>query len=398
MLKFVKYLLVLIIFSFCVIFLGEKVDYDLVFSTWGSKSEIEIVKSLISDFEIKNNVKVKLVHVPQNYFQKLQLLFASKKAPDVLFVNNYYLPVYYNAGLLLDLSPYFKEEVKQGLFFENALKSMSFDDRIYAVPRDISNLVVFYNKNLFVKNGVTFPSENWTYDDFLKISKKLTNNAHWAVSFEENPLYWQPVLWSNCSTVFDENKQFVLNSRKALESLNYYLSLRNLYKVSPDKANTANRTMAQLFLDEKIAMHISGRWLVPKYRSEAKFDWDVVSLPNGKCGSIVGSDSSGWAVSQDTKNVQLAVEFVKFLSSKNSLKEITASGLITPARRDVAYSDYFLDNKAPKNSKIFLKINNGAKINIIPENYNQKIEKLMKVLEPYFLGIKKITPNTQFEL
>ena len=70
------------------------------FASWGSKSEVDILKPMLSEFEKLNpEIKVDFMHIPQNYFQKIHLLFASRKAPDVIFVNNLYLPVYANAGV-----------------------------------------------------------------------------------------------------------------------------------------------------------------------------------------------------------------------------------------------------------------------------------------------------------
>lgn len=75
------------------------------FSSWGSKSEIDILKPMLEDFERENpDIKIDFMHIPQNYFQKLHLLFASNTAPDVIFINNLYLPLYANAGLLEDLT------------------------------------------------------------------------------------------------------------------------------------------------------------------------------------------------------------------------------------------------------------------------------------------------------
>ena len=67
----------------------------LTFSSWGSVTEVSIIKKIINDFELKNpDIKINFMHIPQNYFQKIHLLFASNTAPDVLFINNLYLPVY----------------------------------------------------------------------------------------------------------------------------------------------------------------------------------------------------------------------------------------------------------------------------------------------------------------
>ena len=71
------------------------------FATWGSKSEIEIIRPILAGFEKENpNVRVEFMHIPQNYFQKIHLLFASNTA-EVL---NTFLRSLIKIVLYLDLS------------------------------------------------------------------------------------------------------------------------------------------------------------------------------------------------------------------------------------------------------------------------------------------------------
>ena len=103
-----------------------------------------IIEEIISDYELKRGKKVEFLHIPQNYFQKIHLLLASNMAPDVIFMNNLYLPVY--ADFLEDLTSY----VEKNVFYEKTLQALSFNGKILAFPRDTSNLVIYYNKDLFL--------------------------------------------------------------------------------------------------------------------------------------------------------------------------------------------------------------------------------------------------------
>ena len=43
------------------------------FTSWGSKSEIEILKPILADFEKKNpDIKVEFIHIPQNIWTDVQ--------------------------------------------------------------------------------------------------------------------------------------------------------------------------------------------------------------------------------------------------------------------------------------------------------------------------------------
>ena len=146
---------------------GSKKNYEeIVFSSWGSITEVKVLKKIISDFELENpDIKVHFMHIPQNYFQKIHLLFASNTAPDVLFINNLYLPIY--ASNLLDLS----NEFDRKTYYPQAIENLSYENKVLAIPRDISSLV------LYVNTDIIKPPKNWEIETLLKISKKITTKV-----------------------------------------------------------------------------------------------------------------------------------------------------------------------------------------------------------------------------
>ena len=383
--------LFLLFFLFFIVHKNQNEDKVILkFSSWGSQSEISFLLPLIKEFEQNNpDMKIEFVHIPQNYFQKLHLLFASNLAPDILFVNNYYIPKYVKANLLEDLTPY----INTSDYFQKSVDCFTFDNKIYALPRDVSALVVYYNKNLFDKYNIAYPTNKWTTADFLNIAQQFKTKSKgkiYALSYETDLYYVLPFLFSNGASILsNDGKNIIIDEKNAIDTINFYSDLAYKYNYAPKKSDSASRTMAQMFLQQQIAMHISGRWLVPKYRSEAKFDWDIVNLPEGKQGSIVNIDASGYALAKSSKHKDEAVRFINFISSKYALSKLAQSGLIVPARKDVAYSESFL-NKAmkPKNAVVFFDIINAGRPTPVNENYQNIIDVLNKRFEPVFLGKK----------
>ncbi len=154
----------------------KKTQEEITFSSWGSVSEVKILNKIITDFETENpDIKIKFMHIPQNYFQKIHLLFASNTAPDVIFMNNLNLPIY--ANYLEDLS----DEINPDEFYPQSIEGLSSEGKVLAIPRDISNLVFYINLDLIKK-----PSEDWTIDEFLQIAQNATKNGVFGVSFEED--------------------------------------------------------------------------------------------------------------------------------------------------------------------------------------------------------------------
>lgn len=329
------------------------------FASWGSKSEIDILKPMLADFEKQNpDIKIDFMHIPQNYFQKIHLLFASNTAPDVIFINNLYLPVYVN---------YLEELQRTNDFYPQALDAMSYNGKLYAIPRDVSNLVIFYNKDLFNKNKVPYPSNNWTFADFLKTAQRLTNKDCFGISFEEDPLFYLPYLMSNGGGFYE------INTKESRDSIRFYADLRKKYHVAPLKSESASATMGQMFLQGRIAMYLSGHWMVPKLTNDATFSWDVAQFPKGTNGSIVPLDASGWAITKSSKHKTEALKLIDYLSSKENSEKFKTSGLIVSARKDV-----------PESSKVFANAIKTSRPTPVKPDYRELLDKTKKDNEHLF--------------
>ena len=377
MIKKIFVLSILVLILFCSLIKKDKSFTTISFATWGSKTETDILKTLISDYELEHpSIKIKLIHIPENYFQKLHLLFASKTAPDVLFINNLNIPFYAKAGVLKPFESY-PSDIEP-----KALKSLSYNGKLYAIPRDISILTIYRNKDLFKKCKTGLNNEDWTFEEFLKTGKKLANCGVYGISFEEKPtLFYMPYMMSEGGGILsDDAKTNIFNTKESQTGLKFYADLRNKYHIAPTASESANLTMAQMFLQGKLAMHLSGHWLMPKYIQEAKFDWDTITFPNGKNGSVVSIDASGWAISNSSKHAKEAQDFIEFLAGKESITKLSQSGLIVPARKDVLNGEFSKDER----NKAFIKAIASGKPTPVSEDYAELNDKINSVTEGIF--------------
>lgn len=351
--KFCFILLSLFLLTGCKSFKSEK-DI-LTFSSWGSITEVEVLKTIISEFEQDNpNVKIQFMHFPQNYFQKLHLLFASSTAPDVVFINNLNLPIY--EKYLEDLTGYIDKKE----FYPVAISSLMYDNKLLAAPRDISNLVFYVNLN-----KTNLPNPKWNLDDLLEKSKSLAGKNNFVMSYEDD-IYWAiPYLSYFAEVNFTDGI-----SKEELKGINFYKSLRDEYKYAPTKSQVGSLTLAQMFLEQKIAFYLSGRWMYPKIKEKADFDWAVINFPYGKGMQLC--DSSGWAVTKNSKNKESAIRFVQYLSGEKSAKYFAKTGLVVPARIDVSE---ILDTQE-YNEKIFLDVIKHSKPTIVNKDYKKIIDKI----------------------
>ena len=199
-------------------------------------------------------------------------------------------------------------------FYPQAVEALSYDGNLYAIPRDISNFVFFYNKNI---TGEI--SSNWNFDDFIKLIEKTTAPEHFGVSYERD-IYWASPYTKTLG--FEKGVHFY----KALEG-----------KYAPTPAQVGSSTQAQMFLDGKLGLYLSGRWMYPKISEMAKFPYGVVTFPG-----TVTADSSGWAISKNSKHKTEAVKFALFLTNDKNQLELAKLTNILAVNKQTLNNDFFI--------------------------------------------------------
>jgi multiple sugar transport system substrate-binding protein len=363
-------------------------DRALTFSTWGSIDEIDTLKPLLAEFQREHpDIPVRLIHIPDEYPHKIRLLAASRQMPDVLFMENQTLPGFARRGVLRDLGPYLAKdpELKASDFYPQVMRAMSVGGTLYGIPRDLSNLVMYYNKRLFDQAGVPYPTAGWTYEDLVAKARRLTRgDDQFGVGFAPYPLYWLHYLWSDGADVMDPAMtRCTLLDPPALAAMRRYLDLRWKHHVAPTEAQVGNARMSQLFAQGKLAMMVGGRWVVPGFRKKLDFPWDVAPFPRGKVGSVVDADASGWCIARSCQEPEKAWRLIRFLASKKAITAFTESGLIVPSRPDVADTPVF-KRGAPASSQVFLDAIATARPTLTPPSYDEIVYELIDGLGPAY--------------
>ncbi|MNX65094.1 Cyclodextrin-binding protein precursor [compost metagenome] len=278
---------------------------------------------------------------------------------------------------------------------------MRYRGKLYALPRDLSNLVVYVNSDLLKEAGRALPGPNWTMDEMRALARSLTRDTDrdgvfdtFGVSFDKRPLFWMPYVWSAGGDMFSADlARSTLAEPEAVAALQAYADTQRGMQAAPNETQTGNAPMAQLFAQGKLAMFVSGRWSVPGFRKNLTFNWDVLPFPRGKAGSVVDVDASGWAIARSSRHPEAAWELVKFLASRKSSETFAAGGLIVPARRDVAESPRYLDpTQAPKGARAFVEAIATGRPMRTPPNWNEVANELDQQLEPLWAGREPAAP------
>ncbi len=334
---------------------------------WGSPEEIDIITHSIFNWQAAHpKIKIIFEHTPYTgYDSKILTRIAGGAAPDIIATEVDYFVTFASKNVLEDLTPYFEQDTADFLikdFFPTILGRFTVNGRTLAIPRDVAPFAcVFYNKKIFDEAGVPYPTDDWTWDDLLRIARTLTKNDE-SGRVAQYGFYgwaWQNFIYGNGGAMVDDVKnptKTLLDDPRSIEGLQFYSDLINLYKVMPTPVAMANLGMGidLMFSSGRLAMFMSGIWETPGLRNY-NFEWDVVMFPkNAKGVRAFGSGGSGYAILKSSKHKQEAWEVIKALTGADGQAQLANRGLAQPSRISVAESENWATSPLPPANKKML--------------------------------------------
>jgi multiple sugar transport system substrate-binding protein len=332
-----------------------KISY---FTFSAAPDHLKSLDALISIFEKQNpNIEVSYTTAPYaNYFTKLQTEVAGGDAPDTFELDYGSFLSYASSGALRDLGKLSKGDrsFSPSRYYPRAYASFALNGKQYALPESFSDVLLFYNKDLFRAAGVPFPTSKWTWKDELAAAKKLTNAGKGVYGdFQPIQFYeFYKVLAQAGGTFFNKTKtKATFDSPAGVAALNWLLAKPGT--VQPTDEQLAGLKDDALFKLGKLAMWHNGIWQFAAMK-DTPFQWDVVVEPGDKVKAN-HFFANAVAVSAKSSHPRESWQWLKFLAgSKASVKaRIGSSWELAPVKDAAAYRSY-LAQRPPANRQAVL--------------------------------------------
>ncbi|QTQ16837.1 ABC transporter substrate-binding protein [Treponema parvum] len=164
-------------------------DYDVAGSVY---------PALFAEFEKANpDIKIEVVNAPANdYETKLTTMLASGDSIDVFFAkSNTSYPTVVEMDFAKDLNPLIKKYNYDVKPYGTVLKQhYEINGGLYALPFRTNDWVLYYNKNMFDKAGLPYPTNDMTWEKFFETGKKLSHGDEYGSAFYPKPGFIVPVL------------------------------------------------------------------------------------------------------------------------------------------------------------------------------------------------------------
>ena len=238
-----------------------------------------------------------------------------------------------------DMSPY----------IQRALEAVPVDGKLYMIPTGFHGgpISLFYNKQLFDEAGVSYPTADWTLDDFVKAGEALTKpeKGQFGIMLPlDNPEAIVVLARSWGGDVLKDNgTKSALTSDGTRAMFNWVSSLINEKKISERPANLPRRSNGGIdyngfFGSGKVAMWQASPWHINQLRTALgdKFGdtYDMSLLPPGPAGRNGQLVVEGYPIFSTTNNLDAAWAFTKLATSKQEGIDRIANGFVAAPRVD----------------------------------------------------------------
>ncbi|MEV7528393.1 ABC transporter substrate-binding protein [Agrococcus sediminis] len=326
------------------------ITYSNFISNGGNE---ENLATIVDAFEAEHEgVTVEVTTLPYDqYGQVLDTDLAAGTAADVFDIEYANYARYQSLGVLAPLAV-----EDPSVYRASLLESYQTDGEQYALPSSFSNVVLYYNADLFDAAGLDYPTADWTWEDEQAAAEALTDASagvwgdHQPVSFYE----FYKVLEQNGGSFLNEDGTSVaFTTPEGLEAAQWLVGKSGTVMPTIEQGQGTADFDTNLFLEGKLGMMHSGIWVFGAL-ADAPFTWDIAVEP-GNTQQASAAFSNAVGVSAESEHVEAATAFAQFLTSSDAMVEtrLDAGWELPPVSDEAAFASY-LEQGAPANRQAVL--------------------------------------------
>ena len=271
-----------------------------------------------------------------DYMTVLATQLAGSADLDIVTIKD--IPGYANLINLDYLKPLNEVLTRDTGDFNGTIEQLTTDDgNFYAVPFRSDFWVLYYNKDLFDKAGVEYPSNDLTMEDYDALARQLTDTTYGSQVYGCHYHTWRSAvelfgILDGKHSILDGNYDWMIPYYDMILSeeddgvCQTYtdLSTEGLhYSAAFSNGNVAMMNMGSWFISTLISNLDSG-----EYDSSLCGNWGIASYPHpdgAEAGSTIAT-ITGLAVTSASANKDAAFDFVNWVSGTEGAKVMASTG------------------------------------------------------------------------
>lgn len=262
---------------------------------------------------------------------------------DILTIKD--IPGYANLVKQNHLEPlknFIQEQSIDASKYGGTVEQILVGDELYALPFRSDFWLIYYNKDLFDKAGVTYPTNDMTLEQYDELARKMTSGSGAEKVYGAHYHTWRSAV--QLFGILD-GKQTILDGKYEFLKPTYERILKQQEDgIVMDYATlkTSSTHYSGVFYNSSVAMMNMGSWFIATQIEKVKSgesqatNWGIVKYPHPEGvepGTTLGTITS-LAVNQKSKNKEQALDFLKFVTGEEGAAVIASTGTIPAIKTD----------------------------------------------------------------
>ena len=303
-----------------------------------------------------------------DYFTQMQTRVAGGTAPDCYELNIENFAAYANKGVLAELTG-----IDTSGYNATALNAFSVNGKQYGVPGNFSNVVLIYNKDLFDQAGVSYPTDDWTWDDAVEACEKISAlgddiyGIYQPITFNE---FFKVAAQYGGGVLNADKTEFTINSEENLKAATMMISKVTDTNVQPTEAQMGGMGDWDLFESGRLGMIPTGIWAFNTFADACDFNWDICVEPGGT-QKATHFFSNALVVNADSDKKEAAATWINWLASSDTSAQMRIdAGWDLPAISNEEVLSGYLKLTPPENRQAVFDSLNYLTVAPIIEDYS----------------------------
>ncbi|WP_100333121.1 ABC transporter substrate-binding protein [Bacillus alkalisoli] len=308
----------------------------------------DALEAVVEKYETETGVKVNINALPYDNLKETVVLDVRNNsgAHDLVMIDDPWMPEFAGAGMLANLDEYYKDGIDSDFVPKSvALGKEPYNTgSLYALPLIGNVQMFFYREDLLEKYNMTTPS-NW--DEVIEYAEMVVKEEPETYGYalrgqRGNPIVsnYLPLFWAYGGTVLDSDNMPQVNSEAGVKAMETYMKLKDL---GPTGVETFDSDQIATALTQgQVAMTIAWpSWVAQVDNEESskvagKIGFSPVPMQVNESAAMIGNWLLG--IPRTSKNIEEAVEFLNWVTSAETQKEMALLGGGAPTRTSV-YND-----------------------------------------------------------
>jgi multiple sugar transport system substrate-binding protein len=357
-------LLVLLTSCFMISNVGAAKQEQIKLAIWDYSMNPEL-RTTVESFQKENpDIKVDVIDISNaEYINKMTVMLAGGEDIDVYAIKDLpSLSNYTGRNYLAPLDSFIKKSKVNVKPYGQSLNFFKSKGKTMALPFRSDVYILYYNKAIFDKAGVPYPTNDMTWQQFRETAKKLTHGTG-------NDKVWGAFLHSWKSQVMNQgvtqgNHNLIQGKYGFLKpAYNLFLKMQNEDKsiMNLGEIKTTSTHYRAFFESGKVGMCYMGSWYIGALLDDKKagkhnINWGVVKAPHWS-GSIPGTTVSvltTLGINAKSKKKDAAWKLVNYFTGEKGAM-IHAKAGVSPGYRTSAILDAYTSTPGfPAGGKVAL--------------------------------------------